>query len=169
LVLLRIIAGPTFAYKKGMSALLFLLIFLTFSCGKKLEGEDVKLRRDSPPRRIPERSSEGGIKVNCYQAMANGALALAFRIRGNNAVGSYHRCQDNRCMGQGKYVSYYEGERTCLAKRGFEDEFTLCRERIYNSRSSTLGTLMELTLWQNNTPTPLYCDMALRRILLPSN
>jgi hypothetical protein len=157
-----------------MKTLYLILSLLMMSCGKPKKDGDVRAEQIRPRTiitRVPEHSS-ARIKVFCYYGTGGGGLAPAYMLKGNFYRGNYSVCDDNfeSCMTHGIYVHYFAQNHSCLTKKGFEEQFTVClSEENPDERSSNVGTLVRMDLTIDRVTNHLWCEKRILEIMLKDN
>ena len=103
----------------------------------------------------------------CYASTPSGNLVKAFMLNGSFYKGTIWKCElGGACMGHGMYFHYFEQAFSCLTKRGFEDNFTMCIERDRTEeRASTLGPLIQLDVTIDSKQTNLWCGKNILKIM----
>lgn len=157
-----------------MKTICLLLTLFLISCGKPKKDGVFKADQIHPRivvTQIPNQQSNR-IKVYCYIAGPSGSLIPAFIINGNFYRGVYSACDGefNSCMGRGVFIHYFENSTSCLAKKGFEEQFTVClKDQKPEERSSTEGTLVRVNLTIDDQIDDLWCEKKILKIMIEGN
>ena len=152
-----------------MRIIILAIAFLTVSCGEEIKEEASTPRRADITRRTVVNTPGPEIESYAIDCFKEGSHTLDYHLKGNYYRGTILQCfgHAESCDGFGRYLHYLEGGNSCLAKRGFENEFTVCLEGKVIQRASPSGPLVKLRLIENGNGMPVWCEKNVLEMLLP--
>lgn len=147
-------------------SILLLSLFL-ISCGKPIKGDGIQPDRILPRTlvtNIPDQMREK-IKVLCYNTNNRFENSPSYMLKGNFYIGNIFKCEAefNSCLGSGMYLHYFQEKQSCLGKRGFEEQFTLCLEDI---NQVATDHLIQMKLSIETQTNDLWCEEEILKIML---